>query len=114
MSAIIYLYATAPDRATAEALARALVEARLAACVNIMAEGLSIYRWAGETAAEPEVYMLVKTTVAQAAAARDLIVARHPYETPAVAAIRIDNDASSGPFLRWIAESCAAPEETKA
>lgn len=114
MSAIIYLYATAPDRATAEALARALVEAGLAACVNIMAEGLSIYRWAGGTAAEPEVYMLVKTTDACAAAARDMIIARHPYDTPAVAAFRIDDAASSAVFLRWIAESCAAPEETKA
>lgn len=103
MSRIMLLYATAPDAATARAIGAALVEARLAACVNILGTVQSIYRWKGKVEQAEEIAFLVKTTEAAAPAARDLILARHPYDTPALLALPIEAAGSSPAFLAWIA-----------
>ncbi|MBI1364998.1 MAG: divalent cation tolerance protein CutA [Alphaproteobacteria bacterium] len=100
-----FLYVTAPDRQTAEALARGLVEARLAACVNVIGAATSFYRWQGAIQSAEETALIVKTTAEAAPAARDFIMARHPYETPCVVALPIDESLSNGAFLRWIAEA---------
>lgn len=96
------LYVTAPSMETAEVIAKKLLAARLAACVNILPGARSLYYWEGQTVTETECVMTVKTTTDLAAAARDLIVNEHPYEEPCVLAFQIDANASAKGFLDWI------------
>ena len=107
MSDAVFLYVTAPDAETAEALARELVEGNLAACANILPGMRSVYRWEGKVERGEEVVMIVKTTTRSAAAARDRLIAAHPYDTPCVAAIPIAADGSNANFLEWIAKKTA-------
>lgn len=92
-----------PDQATAEALATALVESRLAACVNLLAPCRSIYRWQGTIEAANEVPLLVKTTRARYAALEAEIRARHPYELPEIVALAIDRGLPA--YLQWLADA---------
>lgn len=107
MSRIMFLYATAPDAATARRIGEALVEARLAACVNILGAATSIYRWKGAVETAEETVFLVKTTADAAGQARNLILGLHPYETPAVAAIGIEEAGSNPTFLQWVSAETA-------
>lgn len=107
MTKIVLLYATAPDAHTARDLAGALVEARLAACANIFDAMTSVYRWKGEIEKASETALIVKTTEEKAAAARELICARHPYDTPCVVALNVDATHSNPAFLDWIAAETA-------
>lgn len=102
MTRIVFLYATAPDEATAKSIALALVEGRHAACVNILGPATSLYRWNGAIETATEVAFVVKTTKTAAPGARDCILALHPYETPAIAELDIGADASNPAFLDWI------------
>lgn len=72
------------DLATAQALAQGLVEDRLAACVTLLPNTRSIYRWQGEIKQDSEVLLLIKSTAQRMAALQAAIVARHPYELPEV------------------------------
>jgi periplasmic divalent cation tolerance protein len=104
MAEFVLLYATAPDAKLAESIAAELVEARAAACVNIIPGMRSVYRWRGKIESADEVVLIVKTTMAAAERARALILERHPYENPAVLGLPLDADCSSAAFLDWIAE----------
>jgi len=109
MSDYRLLYTTWPDAETAEAAARAAVKDGLAACANILPGMVSVFRWDGAIQREAETVMLLKTTAQQAPALRDALIARHPYDTPAIVALDVDAAASARPFLDWIA-ACAGPE----
>lgn len=89
-----------PDRIIAEALAKALVEDRLAACVNILQPCHSIYRWKGTVETVDEVPLLIKTTEARYAALEDAIRARHPYQTPELIALPVVTGLPA--YLAWI------------
>ena len=102
MTAVVFLYVTAPNAETAARIARALVEEKLAACVNIHAEMRSVYEWEGKVELGLETPMIVKTTAAAAPAARDRILALHPYAEPCVAALPVAEDGSSASFLAWV------------
>ena len=98
-----FLYSTMPDQDTAQAIATALINEKLAACVNILAPMTSVYEWDGVVEQASEIPVIVKTTRAAAPAARDRIIALHPYECPCIAALAVDAESSSGAFLDWIA-----------
>ncbi|TAJ50920.1 MAG: divalent-cation tolerance protein CutA [Nevskiaceae bacterium] len=98
MSAILVLI-TAPAEA-APALARALVEARLAACVNLMPGLRSVYRWQGEVCEEPETLLIAKTAGERFTALRDEVLRRHPYELPEIVAVKLDD--AHPPYLQWL------------
>lgn len=98
----VVLYTTWPDAAAAERCGRALLERRLAACVNIGPETTSIYRWRGAIETSRETVMLVKTAADLAQTTRDSILAEHPYETACVLAFTASSVASSSAFLGWI------------
>ena len=76
-----------PDPASAQALARALVEERLAACVTVGAPVDSLYHWRGEIETAREVPVVIKTRADRYAAVEAAIVARHPYELPEILAV---------------------------
>jgi periplasmic divalent cation tolerance protein len=95
---------TAPVERARE-IAAAVVEARLAACVNIVPGVESIYRWEGEVADDREALLVIKTTRAAVAPLTAAIRAVHPYENFELVALGID--AGSPAYLRWIVESVA-------
>ena len=89
-----------PDRQSAERLAQSLVEARLAACVNILAPCASIYRWKGSLEKTQEHPMLIKTTRDRYAALEAGIRAGHPYELPEIIAVPLAAGFSA--YLDWV------------
>ena len=99
-TAAVLVYATFPDFEQAESTGRRLIEAGLAACINILPAMTSIYRWQGAIETAQEVVLIAKTVVARADAVTGLIVELHPYETPAVLVIPVV--AGSLPYLQWI------------
>lgn len=99
MSHILVL-TTLPDAGTAQGIARALVERRLAACVTIGAPVESMYHWQGAIETATEVPLTAKTRRELYGDVESLILSRHPYELPEVVAVPI-NDASND-YLAWI------------
>jgi periplasmic divalent cation tolerance protein len=81
---VVTVYALFADQAEAQAIGRAMVERRLAACVNILQPCRSIYRWEGAIETASEVPALFKTTLDQADALIAAIVERHSYSVPAI------------------------------
>jgi len=102
MSETVLIYTTWPDAETAERVGAEAVAERLAACVNVLAPIVSIYRWEGAVDRTAEVPMLLKTTAAAGERLRDLILARHPYDTPAIVALPVLANGSNPAFLDWI------------
>ena len=90
-----------PDAAAAHALADHLIEARLAACVSIMAPCRSVYRWQGNLEQAEEVPLLIKTSAERYEALEAAIRARHPYELPEIVAVPIERGLAG--YLAWIA-----------
>ncbi len=99
----VSLYSTWPDLESAEAAGEALVAGRLAACVNIVPGARAIYRWEDAIQRDDEVIMFAKTTAAKAIAARDALLAAHPYDTPCVLEMSIGAAGSNPAFTAWIA-----------
>ncbi len=107
MSALLVI-TNLPNRAAAEKLADALVEKRLAACVNILSPCRSVYRWQGAVQREEEHPVLIKTTREAYAALEAQIRAQHPYELPEIIAVPIERGLPA--YLDWVnAETAAAP-----
>ncbi len=102
MTDIVFLYVTAPDSDTAARIARALVEEKRAACVNIHSEMRSIFEWDGNVEMKLETPLFVKTTASAANSARDRILELHPYDEPCIAALPISSEGSSPDFLSWV------------
>ncbi|HSO07103.1 MAG TPA: divalent-cation tolerance protein CutA [Pelomicrobium sp.] len=96
-----------PDRASAERLAAQLVEERAAACVNIMAECRSMYRWQGRVESAAEVPLFIKTTGAAYGRLEAAIRRHHPYELPEIVAVRIERGLPG--YLQWVESETAGP-----
>lgn len=93
-------YITTPDRDTAMRIGRALLEARLAACINIMDGMQSVYWWQGALEEARECVLLVKSDAARADAITAKVLEMHPYETPCVAFLPIEGGNPA--YLAWI------------
>jgi periplasmic divalent cation tolerance protein len=94
---------TTGSKEEAQTIARALVERRLAACVNIVGPIESVYRWQGKVQTSAEYLLLVKTTAERFSAVRLAIRELHSYELPECIALEIDN--GSDEYLNWIEAS---------
>lgn len=103
MTGHVVVLTTAPDVGTAERLASDLVEARLAACVNVVGGVTSIYRWKGALTRDGEVFLVIKTRAERVDALRDRLVESHPYEVPEVLVLPVSS--GHAPYLAWIDES---------
>ena len=99
MSEICLVLTTLPDEASARELAQALVQARLAACVQVR-EVYSVYRWQGAVEAGAEWQLSIKAARAGWPALRDFVRTRHPYELPELLCLDVaDGDAG---YLDWV------------
>jgi len=94
---------TCPDKDTAEKIACLLVEDRLAACVNILPNITSIYRWQGQLEYAEEQLLLIKANKSSYQAIETTIKKHHPYELPEIIAVPIENGLPE--YLHWI-DSC--------
>ncbi len=94
---------TSSGAADADRIASALVERRLAACVNALHGAVSTYRWEGRVARDEETVLLIKTTAERYPAVEAAIRELSGYELPEVVAVRIDRGLPG--YLGWIAES---------
>jgi|MudIll2142460700_1097286.scaffolds.fasta_scaffold252952_2 periplasmic divalent cation tolerance protein len=99
----LLVLSTCPDADTAQRLARALVEDRLAACVSIVGPVTSIYRWRGAVETAGEVLLLAKTRADRYAALEQALRAWHPYEVPEIVAVPVEQGLHD--YLDWV-RSC--------
>jgi uncharacterized protein involved in tolerance to divalent cations len=99
----IVVFITAPNAAEAERIAGALVEERLAACVNVLPECRSIYRWEGALQQDQEVLMIVKSSRRAFGALEKRVVELHSYDVPEVIAVNL-TDISPG-YLSFLEDS---------
>jgi periplasmic divalent cation tolerance protein len=102
-SEVRLVLSTAGSRDEAERLARALVEAQLAACVNLIPGLTSIYRWQGAVETADEVLLLIKTTAANVERVESALRAAHSYEVPEF--LVLTPESGSEPYVRWLLES---------
>ena len=99
------VYLTAGSAEEARAIGRALVDERLAACVNILDPMTSLYRWEGELCEDRETVLIAKTRAELVDALTERVVALHSYDCPCVAALPIVG--GNARFLDWIAGETA-------
>ena len=97
---ILVCFNTCPSLAYAESIASSLVEARLAACVNIVPGLTSIYRWQGKVEREAECLLIIKTHSEHFDALRNRLVALHPYELPEIIAVQAADGLPA--YLDWV------------
>ena len=102
MEHAVLVYTTWPSIVEAEEAGRAIVEKRLAACVNILPGMVSHYWWEGKIERAEEVVMFIKTRAALAEPVRQAVKGLHSYETPAIMVLPVESvDAD---YCRWIVE----------
>jgi periplasmic divalent cation tolerance protein len=102
MNDVVLVLSTAPaDGDTAERIARALVDERLAACVNLHGPMISVYRWKGAVERDSERQLVIKTTRERVPALEHRLRELHPYELPEL--IVISTSGGSDQYLSWVA-----------
>jgi periplasmic divalent cation tolerance protein len=103
MNETLTILCTCPDEETAARLASGMVENRHAACVNILPNVRSIYRWEDETRDEQEVLMLIKTTSSHFFVIEHWLEEHHPYDVPELVALKAEHVADA--YLRWLRQT---------
>ena len=103
MSDAIVVFMTAPTADEALRIANELVERKLAACVQILPEIESVYRWNGEVQRDKEILILVKTTAAQFDALERAVREIHSYDTPEIVAVPMAR--VSEPYRAWLVDN---------
>jgi len=104
---ILIVLTNLPDRAAATRLASLLVERRHAACVSILAECTSVYRWEGKIETATEIPLLIKTTSTAYAGLEQEIRANHPYALPEIVSVPVGGGLPA--FLGWVAAESTTP-----
>jgi periplasmic divalent cation tolerance protein len=98
---LVVLVTCPPDKA--QAIADALVGARVAACVNVVTGVQSVYRWKGEVHRDGEALLIAKTTRDRFEALKQTVLKLHPYDLPEIVALAAD--AVHAPYGDWVVES---------
>ena len=101
------IYCTCPDFETANKIARQLVEAKVAACVNILPSVTSVYEWQGKVETAQEFLLMIKTCHIHYLTIEAEIKRLHPYELPEIIAVAIEHGLPD--YLNWI-NSCILSE----
>ncbi|OZI33616.1 divalent-cation tolerance protein CutA [Bordetella genomosp. 5] len=104
---VVLIISNAPDMLLAKRIAHELVEDGLAACVNLGAPALSIYRWQGQVEGAEEVPLSIKTTYGAHHAVVQALARLHPYDVPEIIVVPVIGGIAS--YLDWVREQTAAP-----
>ena len=102
----IIVLTTFPDIDTAQRLAEGMVQAKMAACVNIVPAGQSIYLWENNLCKESEYLAVIKTMDSRYQALEEYIKRHHPYELPEIVATQITNGSIE--YLSWLETNTTA------
>ena len=94
------IYITTKDESEAKELGRRLIEAKLAACVNILPNMTSVYKWKGVIEESRESVLLAKTVETKVDALTALVAKYHSYENPCVLSFSVDNGREE--YLKWL------------
>jgi periplasmic divalent cation tolerance protein len=100
---MIIVLTTVPNAEEAEKLAREIVEARLAACVQVLPPMKSFYFWEGAVQADSEHLLLIKTLAANFARLEEFIKSNHSYAVPEIVGIKAE--AVSADYFKWLRET---------
>lgn len=104
---ILIGFCTVPDRDSAERIAATLVTERLAACVNIIPQVVSVYRWQGQVERSDELLLLIKTTrQVPADVLRDRLLTLHPYDVPEFLLVPVASGLDK--YVAWVTQSVGA------
>ena len=107
---ILLVFTNVPDRGIAERIAASLVAEGVAACVNVMAECTSTYRWQGKIEQANEVPLFIKTTRAAYPQLEQALRKLHPYEVPEIIALPVS--AGLPDYLNWVAQETSLKKIT--
>ena len=99
---MLVVHTTTPTSEEAERLAHAIVEAKLAACVQILPKMTSVYVWEGMVQTEPEHLLLIKTLEEKFDALADFIRKNHSYDVPEIVALEAEKVSDS--YLSWLTD----------
>jgi periplasmic divalent cation tolerance protein len=102
---MLVVLTTTPNAEEAESLARKIVGARLAACVQVLPRMKSFYFWEGEIQTDGEHLLLIKTLEDKFVELQDFIGSNHSYDVPEIVALRAEK-VSAG-YLRWLTDYLA-------
>ncbi len=105
--AALVVLTTVPDRQCAQRIAHALVAERLAACVTVLPEVVSIYRWQGAIEQSQEIQLLIKTRRTRYAALQHRLEQLHPYDVPEVLAMPVHQGLAR--YVAWVLEESSEP-----
>jgi periplasmic divalent cation tolerance protein len=100
MAHVVLVLTTAPADERAEAIARALVDERLAACVNVLPPMTSFYRWQGTIGQDLERQLVIKTTTDRVPALQARLRELHPYELPECLVLTASDGSAA--YLEWV------------
>jgi periplasmic divalent cation tolerance protein len=99
----LIVYCTCPDLTTAEQLASQVISHNVAACVNILPNLISIYRWQGKIERQQEYLLLIKLQSAQYPQLEKLLKSMHPYQVPEIIAVPITHGLPE--YFTWLREN---------
>ena len=108
MSDVLLALCTFPDSEQARQIGTVLVEAQLAACVNLVPGVESVYRWQGKVETAAETLAIFKTTAAAFPAFGKMLTELHPYEVPEILALEPAQIAA--PYRAWLLNNVALPD----
>ena len=100
---VVLVLSTVPDDGSAEAIARTLVEEKLAACVNLLPPMVSIYRWKGSVERDAERQLVMKTTRSRLDALQKRLKELHSYELPEFIVLPVESGSEE--YLEWVRTS---------
>ncbi|MCL1947601.1 MAG: divalent-cation tolerance protein CutA [Chitinivibrionia bacterium] len=109
MDDFIFAYITAKDKEQALSIGKKLIEERLAGCVNILDNMLSIYKWEGKVCAENEAVLIAKTTSEKFSSLAARVKELHTYDCPCIAALPVINGNSQ--YLDWLSATIYGSEK---
>ncbi|MGH7570979.1 MAG: divalent-cation tolerance protein CutA [Gemmatimonadota bacterium] len=99
---ICLAWSTCPDEGTARRIASRLVDERLAACVNIVPDITSIYRWQGAVETASECLLIIKTRGERMPELERRLAELHPYDVPELVTVAVEGGSPA--YLRWVVE----------
>lgn len=102
MAEIVIIYSTFPDKVSAMAVAKTILQEKRAACINIFPAVVSLYEWEGKLEETEEVVMIAKTAKNRAEELTERIISLHSYSCPCVVVVPVEGGNSD--FLQWVAE----------